>query len=201
MDINTNYYAELSYDPTKQHEEIINKTSKTSTKEKSLPKQLGKNLLQNNSKTPNVYFLPKIHKTNNPERPIVSSIGSPTAKSSHFVDIHLEKIVNGIKSHIKDTSDFINKIETITDLPENTIPVTMDVKSLFTNKPNIEGINAVAKALENQMDLKIPTRAIIKFLHLTLTLALMAETYSKRKDPLWEAKVHVVPSSHTHHSL
>ena len=46
----------------------------------------------------------------------------------------------------------------------------MDVKSLFTNIPNIEGINAVAKALENQMDLKIPTRVIIKFLHLTLTL-------------------------------
>ena len=46
----------------------------------------------------------------------------------------------------------------------------MEVKSLFTNIPNTEGINAVAKALENQTDLKIPTRVIIKFLHLTLTL-------------------------------
>ena len=167
---NINYYVELSYDPTKQHEEIINETIKTFNKVKLLPEQLGKNLLQNNSKTPNMYFLPKIHKTNNPGRPIVSSIGSPTAKISHFVDIHLEKIVNEIKSHIKDTTDFINKIETITDLPENTILVTMDVKSLFTNIPNTEGINAVAKALENQTDLKIPTHVIIKFLHLTLTL-------------------------------
>ena len=167
---NTNYYVELSYDPTKQHEEIINETIKTFTKEKLLPEQLGKNLLQNNTKTPNMDFLPKIHKTNNPGRPIVSSIGSPTAKISYFVDIHFEKIVNEIKSHIKDTTDFINKIETITDLPENTILVTMDVKSLFTNIPYTEGINAVAKALENQTDLKIPTRVIIKFLHLTLTL-------------------------------
>ena len=166
----TNYYAELSYDPTKQHEEIVNETIKTFTKDKLLPEQLGKNLLQNNSKTPNIYFLPKIHKINNPGRPIVGSIGSPTAKISHFVDIHLEKIVNEIKSHIKDTTDFINKIETITDLPENTILVTMDVKSLFTNIPNSEGINAVAKALEKQTDLKIPTRVIIKFLHLILTL-------------------------------
>ena len=46
----------------------------------------------------------------------------------------------------------------------------MDVKSLFTNIPNTVGINAVAKALENQTDLKIPIRVIIKFLHLTLTL-------------------------------
>ena len=36
---NTNYYAELSYDPTKQHEEIINETIKTFTKEKLLPEQ------------------------------------------------------------------------------------------------------------------------------------------------------------------
>ena len=46
---NTNYYAELSYDPTKQHKETTNETIKTFTKEKLLPAQLGKNLLQNNS--------------------------------------------------------------------------------------------------------------------------------------------------------
>ena len=126
-----------------------------------------------------MYFLPKIHKTNNPRRPIVSSIGSPTAKISHFVDVHLEKIVNEFKSHIKDTTDFINKIETITDLPENTILITMNVKSLFTNIPNTEGINAVAKSLENQTDLNIPTHVIIKFLHPTLTLNNLAESYSK----------------------
>ena len=75
----------------------------------------------------------------------------------HTVDIHLEKIVNEIKSHIKDTTDFIIKIETITDLPDNTILLTMDVKSLFMNKPNTEGINAVAKAPENQTCNQIPT--------------------------------------------
>ena len=41
---NTNYDAELSYDPTKQHEEITNETIKIFTKEKLLPEQLGKNL-------------------------------------------------------------------------------------------------------------------------------------------------------------
>ena len=48
--------------------------------------------------------------------------------------------------------------------------LSLSVKSLFTNIPNTEGINAVAKALENQTDLKILTRVIIKFLHLTFTL-------------------------------
>ena len=71
----------------------------------------------------------------------MGSIGSPTAKISHFIDIHLAQIGNEIKSHIKDTTDFINKIEAIKNLPEDTILVTMDVKSLFTNIPNSEGIN------------------------------------------------------------
>ena len=93
---NTNYYAELSYDPTKQHEEITNETIKTFTKEKLLPEQLGKNLLQNNSNTPNMYFLPNIHKTNNPGRPIVSSIGSPTAKISHFVILDHQNILSNL---------------------------------------------------------------------------------------------------------
>ena len=97
---NINYYPELSYDITKQHDEITNETTKTFTKEKLLPVQLGPNLLQNYSKTPNMYLLPKIHNTNNPGILIVSSIGSPMARISHFVDIHLEKIVSEIKSHI-----------------------------------------------------------------------------------------------------
>ena len=102
--------------------------------------------------------------------PIVSSINSHTAKISHYVDIHLEPIVNGIKSHIKDTTDFINKIEQITNLPENAILVTMDVKSLFTNIPHSEGINAVARALEKLENSNVSNRVIIKLLSLTLYL-------------------------------
>ena len=44
----------------------------------------------------------------------------------------------------------------------------MDVKSLFTNIPRVEGINAVAKAPEKIKDVNISSRDIIKFLSLTL---------------------------------
>jgi hypothetical protein len=35
------------------------------------------------------YLLPKIHKENNPGRPIVSANGHPTEKISEFIDFHL----------------------------------------------------------------------------------------------------------------
>ena len=164
------FYAELNHDPTKDHAEVINKTIRTFVKEKLIKEQLGKILLQNNAKTPNLYFRPKVHKTNTPGRPIVSSINSHSSKISEFVDIHLEPIIKGIKSHIKDTTDFINKIEQIQELPENTILVTMDVRSLFTQIPHNEGISAVARALERLKESKVSNRVIIKFLSLTLYL-------------------------------
>ena len=86
---------------------------------------------------------------------------------SHFIDIHLQPIVNGIKSHIKDTTDFINKIEKILNLPKEAILVTMDVKSLFTNIPHAEGINAVAKALEKLKDITISNQVILTGLNRT----------------------------------
>ena len=51
-----------------------------------------------------------------------------------------------ISSYVKDTTDFINKIEKIT-LPEGSILVTMDVSSLYTNIPNDEGIESIREIL------------------------------------------------------
>ena len=162
------FYAELTHIPTSKYGDIINKAIESFIKEKLISEQLGKNLMNANPKTPHVYFRPKIPKGNNPGRPIVSSINSHSAKISHFVDIHLQPIVDGIKSRIKDTTDFINKIEKIFNLPEEAIIVIMDVKSLFTNIPHAEGINAVAKALEKLKDVTISNLVILKLLSVTL---------------------------------
>jgi hypothetical protein len=167
---NQNFYAQLTHDPTGDHADIINETIKSFVKEKLLSDKLGKLLKQTSPKTPNMYFRPKVHKTDIPGRPIVSSINSHSSKISHFVDIHLQPIISEIKSHIKDTTDFINRIEKIKTIPENTILVTMDVKSLFTNIPHTEGINAVATALEKMNDNTVSTRVLIKFLSLVLHL-------------------------------
>ena len=48
-----------------------------------------------------------------------------------------------LPSYIKDTSDFINRINETKDMNKDTILITLDVKSLYTSIPNHEGIEAV----------------------------------------------------------
>jgi hypothetical protein len=44
------------------------------------------------------YLLPKIHKANNPGRPIVSANGHPTEKISEFVNFHLRQHVEALRT-------------------------------------------------------------------------------------------------------
>jgi hypothetical protein len=48
-----------------------------------------KYLIPDSPKPGRFYLLPKIHKANNPGRPIVSANGHPTEKISEFVDLPL----------------------------------------------------------------------------------------------------------------
>ena len=174
---NTEFYTKLPVDPTNTHNDLINNTIRNFAKENLLPMHVTNALITENPKTARYYQLPKVHKikypaerTDVPGRPIISSINSPTAAIARFVDYYLQPITQKLKSYIKDTTDFLNKLENIGSLPENSILVTMDVKSLYTNIPHAEGINAVAKALEQQDEQTISTRVIIKFLSLILNL-------------------------------
>ena len=67
--------------------------------------------------------------------------------------------------HYHPTSDTNHFLQTIfnldTPLPPNTIIATIDVKSLYTNIPHAEGINAVLEALDNKHGCMWPPRKII----------------------------------------
>ena len=52
-------------------------------------------------------MLPKIHKQNNPGRPIVNGIGSIREKISAYVDQQIRHLVLKIPSYLKDTTHFI----------------------------------------------------------------------------------------------
>ena len=95
-----------------------------------------------NAKTSLFYMLPKIHKgvIPPPGRPILSANGCPTENISALVDPFLKPLVPKMKSYVKDTTDFIQKINSLGDLPDNSILVSMDVTSLYTNIPNTKGV-------------------------------------------------------------
>ena len=115
------------------------------------------------------YTLPKIHKENNPGRPVISSINCHTAKISKFVDYHLQEHVTKTASFVQDTTDFLNKIKNI-EVPPNAILVTMDVKSLYTNIPNGEGISAIDELLKESSTPTSLKTVNVTFLEMILTL-------------------------------
>ena len=88
---------------------------------------------------------------------------------SAFVDSLLQPIAKSQQSYLKDTTDFINFIET-TELPEETFLVSLDVTSLYTNIPQQEGINTICRAYENFYgeNKPIPTHSLREILGLIL---------------------------------
>ena len=141
------FYKEIATDITKAHNDDIILLLDRLKSEDALSEETHKYLVTDNPKTASLYLLPKIHKIKKenefpPGRPIISANGCPTEKISAFVDENIKGAIPKIASYIKDTTDFIRKIETI-KIPEDCILATFDVTSLYTNIPNDEGLISV----------------------------------------------------------
>ena len=63
----------------------------------------------------------------------------------------------------------MNKPGNVKDTSKDSILVTLNVKVLYNNITNHEGIEVVKEALNNQAKKQIAVRVIIKFLYLMLT--------------------------------
>ncbi|CAJ0967446.1 unnamed protein product [Ranitomeya imitator] len=94
-------------------------------------------------------LLPKIHKSGNPGRPIISCVGTLTEQVSGWVEGILKPLVKDTPSFIQDTTALLNKLSAIGLLPEGTILATMDVESLYSNIRHQDGLNACKFFLEN----------------------------------------------------
>ena len=168
-----NFYKKLTHNPTSEHAALVDNAIDNLKHRGALDEKTAKKLKTDNPKTPRLYFLPKIHKPNNPGRPVVSSIGCHTEKISHYVDHHLQPLNKALPSYVQDTTDFLKKLDNLPEeLPENAILVTMDVRSLYTNVPNQEGIEAVKSYLRARArpSDRFLSQVISTFLSLILTL-------------------------------
>ena len=81
-------------------------------------------------------------KSTTPGDPLFQQIGTPQKKISEFVDFHLRPHVEALPSHLKDTTDYLQKMKSMNPLPSGTILVSMDVTSLYTSIPHNDGIEA-----------------------------------------------------------
>lgn len=100
---------------------------------------------------PLFYGLPKVHKKDIPLRPIVSQIDGPTCKLNEYVDKLLFVAEKCIPFLLQDTTAFLRLINANkTCLPE-TLLVSLDVTSLYTNIPHEEGATWVSDFYEETL--------------------------------------------------
>ena len=99
-------------------------------------------------------LLHRIHKrlNNVPGRPVISNCGYYTENIFVFLDFHLQPLAQAVKSYIKDTNGFLNKLRSLPKLPDNIILCTVDVVGLYPNIPHEEGLSALRKRLDNRME-------------------------------------------------
>ena len=99
----------------------------------------------------------------------ISSVDCHTRRISKFVDHYLQPAVINLKSYVKATTEFIKRKRKVNNKIDDSYLVSLDVRSLYTNIPHIDSIEAVRKSLQKSK-LSISISIVITLLKLILTL-------------------------------
>ena len=156
----TEFYEKIDKDITPLTHECVKRYISGLQFDKMINDETAKYLKENSPKPGGFYTIPKIHKQGHPGRPIVSSNSHPTERISQFVDFQLQPLVTKLPSYIKDTTHFLNKLNSIGQLPDGVLLVTLDVSSLYTNKPHNDGIQACSEFLDQRLNPTIQTTGL-----------------------------------------
>ena len=157
------FYQKLSADPLQDYQWKVKSTVNEMIATCTLPPS-AKNLVVTTLHTSRFYLLPKIHKPNNPGRPIVSACSWPTENISAYLNEVLAPFAKSLPTYVKDTNHALHIFDSFrfdTATPGNHFLFTMDVKSLYTVIPNDCGLQALAYFLDKR-DIKEPSTSTLK---------------------------------------
>ena len=146
------HYTCMEHDVTKDTTKLVHQTLvELASKGEITRKQLDYLSPHGEKKvrTAELYLLNKIHsEPPTKARPIISANGCPVERISEYVDHFLQPFVIEQRTYLKDTSDFIRKVENIR-IPKDALLITLDYESMYTNIVHEEAIEAVRKTLTN----------------------------------------------------
>ena len=145
------HYKKLHLDPTKEFKIEYDQMLHLWKNNELIDEDEFRYLTVGHPVTRTIYFLPKIHKsmTNPPGRPIVSSIGSLLENTSRFSDTFLHQYVTALPSYLRDTTDFLNRINGI-PWQNGYLMATVDVVSLYTSINHDQGVHAAKHFLRTR---------------------------------------------------
>ena len=127
----TKFYAKVNKDLTQANQKIVKDTVNKLILEQKLP-STARNLFLTTPKTSTFYFKPKIHKPNNPGRPIISACSCPTELISSFLDKKMAPFVKSLPTNIKDTNHALNILKQFSFPGNNKFPKTSFEKNCFS---------------------------------------------------------------------
>jgi hypothetical protein len=145
----TTTFQKLLNDPT---DKFNKRTKEAIKKSKTIDQSVARRLTIMNPKSPQLYGLTKIHKDNNPMRPVVSYVNSPAYLLAKYLNtLILEVTQFKPKYGLKNSMELCQYLKEQTP-PKNALLVSFDVKSLFTNVPVEESIECLSTVLNNCCD-------------------------------------------------
>ena len=157
--LNSPSYKKLDKDPTKSLNNQIINTVNEEINSNNLPPNAYK-LYSQHPRTSLFYMLPKIHKANNPGRPIVSAVSCPTSQIATYLDHLLTPIVKQLPTYVFNNFRFTRAHRYL---------FTMDVKSLYTVIPHKDGLLALKHFLDKREIQVPPTATLVRLAELVLT--------------------------------
>ena len=116
------------------------------------------------------YLLPKIHKRLHDVsgRPVISNCLYYTENISSFLGFHLQPLAREVKSYIKDTNDFLKKLHSLPNLPDDIVLCTVDVVGLYPNISHEEGLSALRRRLDLRQEKDVTTSALVELAEVVL---------------------------------
>ena len=165
------FYTPLMGDPTIKFRQEIDSFLSTALTNSLINQDEYNFMLQKHPLRPIFYTLPKIHKScvePVPGRPIVAGTQSLTEPISQYIDRHIKSMVSQLPSFLKDTTDFLNKLKAVQNFEKDSFLCTMDITSLYTNVPHIEGLEALTHFLNERQTRTPPTDFLVGLSRLIL---------------------------------
>ena len=169
--LNTDTYRTISNDPTNKYKNKPISLLKTIKAEGGISDAVYRRLYPTGAGAPTFYGLPKIHKEGMPLRPIVSSIGAASYKTSKELARILKPMMGKSPYQVQNSRDFIQQIQDI-KLKEDQCIMSYDVKAVFTSVPIQPAIDVIKNLLEEDGELQkrtnMPVQHIISILEFCL---------------------------------
>lgn len=137
-----------------------------------------------------MYGTVKTHKPekNYPMRIVVSTIGTPSYKSSEYLVKIIQPTLNKNKTRLKNSQTFVKNSETWL-IEEDEVQVSYDVVNLYPSVPVKEATDIIIQILSSDADLKNRTKLDLNDIKALIELCL-SKCYF-----LWEDKIYLLNNS------